>query len=87
MTKTVRTIIDMIENEVGDKKIDTSQYVLTNEELIQLYKLSKSHDLVHLVGDALMKNDLINSDEINANFQNWGMFAIYRYENRLTYLP
>ena len=31
---------------------------------MRLYKLSKAHDLAHLVGDALIKNDLIENDEI-----------------------
>ena len=45
-----------------------------------LYKLSKAHDLAHLVGDALIKNDLIGNDEIKAKYQKQVMIAIYRYE-------
>ena len=80
MTKTFTTIIDMVANEVCDKEISTSKYVLTNEEFIRLYKLSKSHDLAHLVGSALRKNNLINNDEIKAKFQKQVMLAVYRYE-------
>ena len=45
-----------------------------------LYKLSKAHDLAHLVGDTLIKNDLIGNDEIKEKYQKQVMIAIYRYE-------
>lgn len=45
-----------------------------------LYKLSKAHDLAHLVGDALIKNDLIGNDEIKEKYQKQVLIAIYRYE-------
>ena len=70
----------MIASEVCGKSIDKSQYSLTDEELVKLYKLSKSHDLAHLVGDALIKNNLIGDGEIKAKFQNQMMLAVYRYE-------
>ena len=80
MEKTIRTMMDLIASEVCGKEIDKSQYTLTDEELVKLYKLSKSHDLAHLVGDALIKNDLIGNDEIKAKYQKQVMIAIYRYE-------
>ena len=51
----------------------------TDEYLAKLYKLSKSHDLAHLVGDALIKNDLIEDGEIKAKFQKQIMLAVYEY--------
>lgn len=80
MEKTIRTMMDLIASEVCGKNIDKSQYTLTDEELAKLYKLSKSHDLAHLVGDALIKNDLIGDGEIKAKFQKQIMLAVYRYE-------
>ena len=80
MEKIIRTMMDLIAYEVCGKSIDKSQYTLTDEELAKLYKLSKSHDLVHLVGDALIKNDLIGDGEIKAKFQRQIMLAVYRYE-------
>ena len=50
------------------------------ELLAKLYTLSKSHDLAHLVGDALTKNNIIGDGEIKAKFQNQMMLAVYRYE-------
>ncbi len=80
MEKIIRAMMDLIASEVCGKEIDKSQQTLTDEELAKLYKLSKSHDLAHLVGDALIKNDLIGNDEIKAKYQKQVMIAIYRYE-------
>lgn len=80
MEKIIPAMMDLIAYEVCGKKINKSQYTLTDEELAKLYKLSKSHDLVHLVGDALIKNALIGDGEIKAKFQKQIMLAVYRYE-------
>ena len=80
MEKIIRAMMDLIASEVCGKSIDKSQYSLTDEELVKLYKLSKSHDLAHLVGDALTKNNLIGDGEIKAKFQKQIMLAVYRYE-------
>ena len=80
MEKIIRVMMDLIAYEVCGKEIDKSQYALTDDELAKLYKLSKSHDLAHLVGDALIKNELIEDGEIKAKFQKQIMLAVYRYE-------
>ena len=80
MENLVCVMMDLIASEVCGKTIDESRYSFTDEELTRLYKLSKSHDLAHLVGDALIKNDLIKSDEIKAKFQKQMVLAVYRYE-------
>lgn len=80
MEKIIHAMMDLIASEVCGMTIDRSQYELTDEELAKLYKLSKSHDLAHLVGDALIKNDLIGDGEIKAKFQKQIMLAVYRYE-------
>lgn len=80
MEKIIHAMMDLIASEVCGMAIDKSKYTLTDEELAKLYKLSKSHDLAHLVGDALIKNDLIGDGEIKAKFQKQIMLAVYRYE-------
>lgn len=67
MEKIIPAMMDLIAYEVCGKELDKSQYTLTDDELAKLYKLSKSHDLAHLVGDALIKNDLIGDGEIKRN--------------------
>ena len=76
----IRAMMDMIASKVCGKAIDKSKYEFTDDYLVRLYKLSKAHDLAHLVGDALIKNDLIGNDEIKAKYQKQVMIAIYRYE-------
>lgn len=80
MEKIIHAMMDLIASEVCGKSIDKPQYTLTDEELVKLYKLAKSHDLAHLVGDALIKNDLIGDGEVKAKFQKQMMLAVYRYE-------
>ena len=80
MEKIIRAMMDLIASEVCGMTIDKSQYELTDEELAKLYKLSKSHDLAHLVGDALIKIGLIEDGEIKTKFQKQMMLAVYRYE-------
>lgn len=80
MENLIRAMMDLIAYEVCGKELDKSQYTLTDDELAKLYKLSKSHDLAHLVGDALIKNDLIGDGEIKAKFQKQIMLSVYRYE-------
>lgn len=80
MDKIICAMMDLIAYEVCGKEIDKSQYTLTDEEFAKLYKLSKSHDLAHLVGDTLIKNALIGDGEIKAKFQKQIMLAVYRYE-------
>lgn len=80
MEKIIRAMMDLIAYEVCGKEIDKAQYSFTDDELAKLYKLSKSHDLAHLVGDALIKNGLIGDGELKTKFQKQIMLAVYRYE-------
>lgn len=54
-------------------------------ELTELYSLSRHHDMAHLVGYVLDRNDLIDrSEEIYTKFQKQLLLSILRYE-RLQY--
>lgn len=80
MEKIARAMMDLIACEVCGKEPDRTQLQLSDEELAGLYRLSKFHDLAHLVGDALIKNDLIRDGEIKSGFEKQMMMAVYRYE-------
>ncbi|MDY3862752.1 MAG: nucleotidyltransferase family protein [Eubacteriales bacterium] len=84
MEKIVRVMMNLIASEVCGKALDRSQDVLAEDELALLYRLSKAHDLAHIVGDALIKNDLIPEGEIRSKFDKQLMMAVYRYE-RINY--
>lgn len=62
--------------EMKEIKIDNIE-----QELAMLYKLSKKHDLAHLIADVLDKNNLFPADnEIKKRFLQERNIAIYRCE-------
>ena len=61
--------MDLIASEICDKIVDKEQSICSNEELEKLYRLSKSHDLAHIVGNALIRNDLIADKELLEKFR------------------
>ncbi|MBE6553125.1 MAG: hypothetical protein E7666_02165 [Ruminococcaceae bacterium] len=53
---------------------------ITPEILPQLYALSKSHDMAHIVAQGLSDLGLLGEDELSQKFQKQQMLAIYRYQ-------
>lgn len=82
MNNIIGKMMGLISNAVCGKAIDKEQYALPDDELERLYKLSKSHDLAHLVGDVLIKNDLITNNEIKAKFEKQILLAVVRYRKK-----
>lgn len=80
METIVSEMMDLIANEVFGKPIERFSEPLSEQALSGLYKLSKSHDLAHLVGEALIKNQLIPDGEMRTRFQKQVMLAVYRNE-------
>ena len=54
--------------------------VLTDEDYKELYAISKSQDMAHIVAAELQMQDLLRNDEIGASFKKQKMLAIFRYE-------
>lgn len=78
-------MMNLIASDVCGKAIDSENLHLTDDDLKQLYMLSKKHDLAHLVGDALIRHKLLPDDgEIKTKFEKQIMTAVYRYE-RMNY--
>lgn len=65
----------------GEELNEETKNLITPEIFSGLYKLSKAHDLVHLIGDALDKNGFLseNTNARNAFLKQRSM-AVYRYE-------
>ena len=80
MERLSEIMMNLIANEVCGKAIDSENMRLTDDDLKQLYILSKKHDLAHLVGDALIRHKLLSDGEIKAKFEKQMMMAVYRYE-------
>lgn len=62
--------------EIGDE----TKNLITTEMLSVLYKVSKEHDLAHLVAEALDKNGLLDDSDVAKKFRSERNMAIYRYE-------
>lgn len=65
----------------GDELCDEMKNLITPEMLPALFKLSKRHDLAHLIGDALDKNGFLEEgSQERRNFLKERSMAIYRVE-------
>ncbi len=53
---------------------------LTKQNLEDLYRLSKRHDLAHLLGTALDRYGLLPQDDLRQRFTKQAQLAMYRYE-------
>ncbi len=81
MESVIQTMINCISYEVcgGTEKIVLPECSM--QFLTKLYKLSKAHDVAHLVGDALNKLGILDSGELKNKFDKQIYTAVYRYEN------
>ena len=67
----------------GTELCEEMKNSITAESLPALFKLSKKHDLAHLVGDALDKNGLLpDGSEAKKRFLQERNMAVYRYEQQ-----
>ena len=75
-------LFSLLSNEMADMPLrEEIKETINDELLLKLYKLSKSHDLAHLVGDALDKNDLFPVEsKVRKSFIQERNMAVYRYE-------
>ena len=85
MEQLVKTMMQLIKNEVCKHPLDDlGQDILSAEFFEKLYHVSKSQDLAHLVGAALVNNGLLPEGEIGKKFEKQMFSAVYRYQ-RLNY--
>ena len=84
MTNTVSVMMSLIADTVlgtaGRPESQTAKAALTDEELQKLDRLSDAHDLSHLVGSALLSQELIRDEEWKARFKKQIMKAVFRCE-------
>ena len=78
---TMKVLFSLIQSEICGKELD-GKYLdnLSTETMEQLYKITKSHDIAHLLASALNKQKLLAQDEISQKYQKQWMMAVYRYE-------
>ncbi|MGN0811938.1 MAG: nucleotidyltransferase family protein [Candidatus Coproplasma sp.] len=87
MKNIIKTISECVNYElhtddIGKSNGQSSFILPDNSEsfLSSLFEISKKHDIAHLVGDALIKNGLIENGDIKSQFQNQIFMSVYRYE-------
>ena len=83
MQRTVEKIFfALIRFEInGNELCDEMKNLITPEMLLALFKLSKRHDLAHLIAEALDKNGLLpDGTEAKKRFLQERNMAVYRYE-------
>ena len=57
---------------------------IDGDKLLEIYNISKAHDVSHIVGSALSKNNMLGDDDISKKFKKQMFLAYYRYE-RINY--
>lgn len=75
-------VLIFVGNEIfGNEITNETKNLITEEFLKDLFKLSKQHDLAHLVGNALDKNGLLpDNSDAKSRFLKERNMAIFRYE-------
>ena len=84
MENIIKTITECVKFELCADNSGNNNIVLPDTSarfLSALYGVSKKHDIAHLVGDALIKNGLIEDGDLKSQFQNQTLMAVCRYEN------
>lgn len=81
----INAMLALIRKVVCDAEASEKiESLITPEILPQLYALSKSHDMAHIVAQGLSDLGLLGTDENSAKFQKQQMLAVYRYQ-RINY--
>lgn len=79
--KIEKVFFALIRFEFGAELSQEIKNLITIDLLQPLFKLSKRHDLAHLIGDALYKNRLLpENSEVKKRFLQERSMAVYRYE-------
>ena len=94
MENVTKTVIDCIKYEICGQKEKIVLPEISARFLAAMYRLSKAHDVAHLVGDALNKNGVFENfpadldeneraaiSKVKEKFDEQIFTAVYRYEN------
>ena len=81
MERTAHLMTKLLKSELRGTAFRAEGDPPTEAEIAELYRLSKRHDLAHLVGDALAKSGLLPKTETGAKFEKQMVMAVFRCEN------
>ncbi len=81
MEQLAAVMMQLIRSEVCGEPVDGDiRRLLSDDFLKRLYRLSKSHDLAHLVGAALDGAGWLPQGEVAEQFRQQTFLSVYRYE-------
>ncbi len=81
MQDIAKIMMGLIRYEFGEELTQDIKNSITGKNLPIIYDLSKKHDIVHLVADALLKNQMLPEGTIaNERFSHERNMAVLRYE-------
>ncbi len=76
---TISLIFTLLRSVIcGNQLTQNEKLLFTEENIAELFALSKHHDIAHLVAFALQKNDILENQR--KQFDRYILTAIYRYE-------
>lgn len=78
MEKTYKLLFALIRKELCGETFSADIQNVTAEQWLNLYKISNSHDIAHIVADALYSLNIGLETEIKSKFQKAQMLAVYR---------
>lgn len=80
---TVELLMTILRSEVLEsEELEVIKSELTEEALEKLYKLSKAHDLAHIVASALIKLGKLGQDELSKKWNKQFLLAVYRRQQQ-----
>lgn len=78
MKNTYNLLFALLRKEICGEIFSADIQNVTAEQYLNLYRISKSHDIAHIVGDALYLLNVGLETEIKSKFQKAQMMAMYR---------
>ena len=81
MERYASALFELTRMALGETIENTEEIrALSPEDLISLYRLSKAHDMAHIVGEMLSRLEIPMDESLSARFLKQQMLAVYRHE-------
>ncbi len=81
LTELQAMLIEILRRElIGSETEEPTSAMPCPEQIVELYRLSKHHDLAHIVSSFLTRSGWVVEEEIKKKFQRQEMISVFRYE-------
>ena len=78
MEETYKLLFALLRKEICRETFSADIHNVTAEQYLNLYRISKSHDIAQIVGDALYSLNVGLETDIRSKFQKDQIMAMYR---------